>query len=478
MQDTKAASWGELLSGRNGLRSIALAGGVALHAVNVYIATTILPSVVEDIGGLEYYAWNTTLFVVASILGSALSPKATYKFGPRRAFLVAIFLFALGTAACAAAPTMGWMLVGRTGQGFGGGLLLGLSYSAICLVFEERLWPLATGLTSSMWGVATLAGPAIGGIFAETGHWRWAFWAVLPACAGLAWLITKQIAVKPSLPRAAVKVPMIQIALLVVSVLVMSVASLSYSVLWNGLGIALGLLIGLGVARVDKAASVRLMPTGGYALKGGMGSLYICVCLLSMGITVEVFVPYFLQTIHGYTPLIAGYMTALMSLGWTLGSLVSSSRGHVAAHWLLRAGPWVSAVALAILAVLVPLSGLNTNGDAVLWLSLPLLGVGVGIGICWPHLLTRVFKASPAGEQNLASSAIITVQLYAMALGATLGGMVANAAGFTEPGGLQGARAAALAMFVMFAFFPAAAALFMNGITRSGRATTQQSAPV
>jgi hypothetical protein len=209
-----------------------------------------------------------------------------------------------------------------------------------------------------------------------------------------------------------------------------------------------------------------------------MGSLYICVCLLSIGITVEVFVPYFLQTIHGYAPLIAGYMTALMSLGWTLGSLASSSRGHVAAHWLLRAGPWVSAVALAILAVLVPLSGLNVNGDAVLWLSLPLLGVGIGIGICWPHLLTRVFKASPAGEQNLASSAIITVQLYAMALGATLGGMVANAAGFTEPGGLQGARAAALAMFVMFAFFPAVAALFMNGITRSGKATAQQSAPV
>src|SRR3546814_10346026 len=47
-----------------------------IYAVNVYIVTTILPSIVADIGGLEYYAWNTTLFVVASILGSALSPKS------------------------------------------------------------------------------------------------------------------------------------------------------------------------------------------------------------------------------------------------------------------------------------------------------------------------------------------------------------------------------------------------------------------
>ena len=475
MQNTKAASWGELLSGRNALRSIALAGGVALHAVNVYIATTILPSVVEDIGGLEYYAWNTTLFVAASIFGSALSPKTMHIFGPQRAFLVAIALFALGTAACAAAPTMGWMLGGRTWQGLGGGLLLGLCYSSIRIVFEERLWPLATGLTSSMWGIATLAGPAIGGIFAETGHWRWAFWVVLPMCAGLAWLVTQQIAAKASSPRTDVKVPMPQIALLVASVLVISVASLTYQVFWNALGIVVGLLIGLGVARVDKAAAVRLMPTGAYTLKmGGLGNLYACVCLLSIGITVEVFVPYFLQVIHGYTPLIAGYMTALMSAGWTIGSLTSSSRSQATARKLLRAGPLVSAASLAGLAVLVPWSSLDANANGVWWLLLPLVGVGLGIGLCWPHLLTQVFKTSPPGEENMAASAIITIQLYAMALGATLGGMIANAAGLIDPGGVEGTQHAALAMFAIFALSPVAAAVFMGRILRRQSAVEDQ----
>src|SRR3546814_12073585 len=90
MQTNHTGSWSELLWGRNGLRSLALAGGVAVHAVNVYIVTTILPSIVADIGGLEYYAWNTTLFVVASILGSALSPKSMEQFGLRRAFLMVI----------------------------------------------------------------------------------------------------------------------------------------------------------------------------------------------------------------------------------------------------------------------------------------------------------------------------------------------------------------------------------------------------
>ncbi len=78
---TAQGKWADLLSGSNALLTIALTGGVALHAINIYIVTTILPSVVNDIGGLEYYAWNTTLFVATSIVGSALSSKILDSFG-------------------------------------------------------------------------------------------------------------------------------------------------------------------------------------------------------------------------------------------------------------------------------------------------------------------------------------------------------------------------------------------------------------
>src|SRR3546814_1550765 len=111
------------------------------------------------------------------------------QFGLRRAFLMAIVIFVGGTTACALAPAMPWLLAARTVQGLGGGLLLGLSYSAVRMVFDERLWSRAMVLVSSMWGVATLAGPAIGGIFAQTGHWRLAFWAVVPIAAVLALLV-------------------------------------------------------------------------------------------------------------------------------------------------------------------------------------------------------------------------------------------------------------------------------------------------
>lgn len=116
-----APGWAALLSGRNGVRSLALAGGVVLHAINVYIATTILPSVVRDIGGLDYYAWNTTLFVAASILGSALAAKLLATAGPRSAYVIATLVFTIGTLLCAVAPSMPVMLGGRLVQGLGGG---------------------------------------------------------------------------------------------------------------------------------------------------------------------------------------------------------------------------------------------------------------------------------------------------------------------------------------------------------------------
>ena len=127
----------------------------------------------------------------------------------------------------------------------------------------------------------------------------------------------------------------------------------------------------------------------------------------------------------------------------------------------------MSAASLALLAVLMPLSGLSA-GDRTAWVLLvPLMGVGLGIGLCWPLLLTRVFKASPPGQENIGSAAITTLQLFAMAMGAAVAGMVANAAGFTDPGGLEGTQSAARALFVVVACAPALAAILSRGARRA-----------
>lgn len=457
---TAAPAWRDLLAGSNALRSIALTGGVALHAINVHIVTTILPSVVRDIGGLPYYAWNTTLFIVASILGSTLSAKLIDRFHPRAAYLFALAVFSIGTIGCATAPNMVWMLAGRSVQGLGGGILAAVSYALIRIVFEERLWSRAVALVSGMWGVATLFGPAVGGLFAQTGNWRLAFWVLLPIAASQAVIVNSQVkggrnnVTDTVTDTGTLKVPFGKILLLASSVLVIAFGALFEQTGWKVAGVATGLALGFAVARLDRHATVRMLPTGTYSLHAPLGATFACVCLLMVGTTTEIFVPYFLQVIHHHTPLTAGYMTAAMAGGWSIASLLSSGRMGRAADRMVRIGPVCVAAALIVLAVMMPERERLPIMIETLLLIIALAGVGFGVGLGWPHLLTRVLKSAPAGEENLASSAITTVQLYAMAIGAALAGLIANAAGLSNPGGLDGARHAAYWLFGSFAVAP------------------------
>jgi MFS family permease len=234
--------WSALLSGKNAIYSLPLAGGMALHAINVFIATTILPSVVRDIGGLDYYAWSTTLFVLASILGAALSARLLQGAGPRGAYGVAALVFAAGTVICALAPSMPVLLVGRFVQGWGGGFLHALAYAVIRLVLPEALWARAIGLISAMWGIATLIGPAVGGIFAELGAWRAAFWSLAPVVLAFAALAFASLPKRQADAQAQSPLPLLQLALLTAAVLALSAGSVATAPMWNAVGV-LGALI-------------------------------------------------------------------------------------------------------------------------------------------------------------------------------------------------------------------------------------------
>lgn len=446
--------WAALLSGANGVRSLALAGGVILHAVNVYIATTILPSVVRDIGGIDYYAWNTTLFVAASILGSALSARLLARTGPRGAYISASLVFAAGALICGLAPSMPVMLLGRFIQGLGGGFLFALSYAMIRLVFDESLWPRAMALISGMWGVATLVGPAIGGIFAGLGVWRAAFWSLIPVAALFALLAATVLPGRSADRAPGSPLALAQLLFLTAAVLAVSAGSVSPELSHNILGLGAAVILTALLIRSERRARHRLLPDGAFRISTALGALYATMSLLAVAVTSgEIFVPLFLQVLHHQSALVAGYLAALMGAGWTLGSVASSGASGAGIRRAILAGPILGLVGMLMLAVLM---GSPSRGDwlAVMPICLALVAIGLGVGLAWPHLLTRVFQAAPAGEQDLTSASITTVQLFATALGAALAGMVANLAGLTEPGGIAGTMSAAGWLFGVFALAP------------------------
>ncbi|OMQ25720.1 MFS transporter [Serratia oryzae] len=444
--------WSDLFSGKNSAIAIALSLGVALHAINILVASTILPSVVQDIGGLDLYAWNTTLFVVTSILGSVLSARLLHRNGARGAYLVASLFFILGAMLCALAPSMPVMLVGRTVQGFGGGLIFALSYAMVSLAFEQRLWPRAMALISAMWGIATLVGPAVGGIFAELHIWRWAFGILLPIMVLYA-AFTFYILPPGKPQQQGAPLPVLQLLLLAAAVLIVSAGSLAARGWINVGGIALALLLMVWLIRREGHAYARLLPYAALRRGSAMVSLYATLSLLVVGMTSEIFVPYFLQTLHGQSPLISGYIAATMAAGWTLAEVLSSGWRGVGIRRAIVSGPILLLIGLLALAMLMPIpSGGDWQTLASIVAALTLVGFGIGFG--WPHLLTRILQVAPQADKGIAGASITTVQLFATAFGAALAGMVTNLAGFTAPGGVAGAASAAYWLFLLFALAP------------------------
>ncbi|MEO8022253.1 MFS transporter [Polaromonas sp.] len=449
-----STGWMALLTGVNAIRTLALVGGVALHAINLYIGTTILPTVVRDIGGLEYYAWNTALFVVASIISAAMATQVLGKLGPRFAYVVGAVIFAVGSLACALAPSMPVMLAGRVVQGFGGGLLLALPYAMIRLLYDEALWPRAIGLLSGMWGVATLVGPAIGGVFAQLDAWRMAFGTLIPAAALFTVLAVCVIPRRNSMDRPPSSVPWVQLTLLAGAVIAVSAGGVSAQAAWNAAGVAVAVLLSVLLVVIDKHAPNRLLPKDAFRSGSVLGALYLTMALLAMMVTsTEIFAPLFFQVLHAQTPLASGYLAAIMSAGWTVGSLMSSSATGSRVRLAIRSAPLLALAGMVALAVLMP-APTDGNWRMLGLLCIAMTAVGLAVGIAWPHLSARVLQIAPPGEENLAASSIMTVELFATALGAALAGMVANLGGLSSPGGVAGTSGAAQWLFGLFVLVP------------------------
>ena len=441
MADTKHG-WGEMLSGGNALPVLVFAGGVGMNAIEVYIGSTLMPSVVAEIGGLDLFAWVTTVFVVASIAASIFAAVRPFGLGPRQNYLIAASLFGIGSLVCGLAPSMPILLVGRALQGFGGGLLAALTFMMVRLVFPQHLWARAFALASGIWGVSTLVGPSIGGVFAELGIWRWAFFILVPLAALLGLLAVRVVPARSS-EAGMSSLPIRQIGLMIVAVLALSSAgAVSGSVLLAGGLTAIAILALLALGTIERSARQKLFPTGTFRFGTLLASLFGIMVLLQMAITSDIFIPLFMQTLHGLGPLTAGYMVALVAVGWSSSSVITAGWTEGRARMLISGGPVLVLIAAVGLALFV---GHQNQGASLLFIApigFALVLMGVGIGTAWTQLTPRVMQAAPDGEHDVTSAALSTIQLFASGLGAALGGLIVNIAGLAaaEPNPVSAAN--------------------------------------
>ncbi|HEY0093552.1 MAG TPA: MFS transporter, partial [Archangium sp.] len=168
--------WGDLLAEGRLSRFALICLGVWLNAVDALVTATIMPSVGADLGGYAYFSWAVAGYLVGAILAGASAGRLSEIFGLRQACTLAGLVCVAGCILSAAAPNVAVFLLGRLIQGMSCGWISGFSMVAIALLFPERHLARVFASVSGVWGVATLLGPLVGGVFAEAGAWRGVFW--------------------------------------------------------------------------------------------------------------------------------------------------------------------------------------------------------------------------------------------------------------------------------------------------------------
>ncbi|WP_273720889.1 MULTISPECIES: MFS transporter [unclassified Bartonella] len=443
----KKQGWSVLLWGKNGIRFLTFTGGVMLHATNIYIVITILPSLMSEMNGDLYYSWVATVFIIASLLGTSFATKILGKIGPRKAYIISGLIFIVGTFTCSIASTMLLFLIGRFIQGFGSGSLLSLSYSMIRIIFNPSVWSHALSVISGMWGISTLLGPAIGGICIHYGVWRASFW-IIGALAIIFWIIAFKVLPKENkndIPKSPL--PLAQLLTLTLLIFIISIGGAMNATVAKICGLVIGLSLLFVLAKIETFTLHPMLPRNSFSFSSEFFPVYALILIITIVVySIELYFPLFLQELHGQSPLIAGYIASLMSFGWTCGSLSSAGISTKKVHSLIIYSPLLSLLGISILLWLVPT---NTSPSEYIFIILcSLFTIGMSAGIAWPHLLKRILQCANDEDALRASESLTSVQLFSAALSAALAGTITNLAGLFNPGGVVGMISAAKTLLV------------------------------
>ena len=304
---------------------------------------------------------------------------------------------------------------------------------------------------SLAWGIAALGGPALGGVLAGLGLWRMAFWAITPitvVAAALTWRILRTVVRHDA---HATKVPLGRLALICASVLsIGAIANTQATAARLALLAAAVSAIAL-MLRLDGAAPSRLFPSGMLSLRNRIGTGFWMIFLLGMSTTPGgIYVPLFVQVLHGISPAAAGYLYASQSLSWTAATLLSARVPTARVHRAIALGPLLTASGFVGLF-------LTIGSGPVPVIAASLVLVGGGIGTSWSHIGALILSSGRAGEGALTASMIPSTQLFAVALGSALSGVVANAAGLAGGASRPATALAGAWLYGSFVVIPLAA---------------------
>ena len=405
--------------------------GMSLGALEATVVGTAMPTVIATLGGLAHYSWVFSAYLLTSTASVPIWGRLSDLYGRRRMYVTGIVIFLAGSMLAGAATSMTMLIAARTIQGLGAGAIIPLSMTIVGELYALSERARTQALFSGVWGVASVAGPLVGGYITDSLSWRWVFYLNFPF--GLTCMAVILLAYPVIRRTATVRVDRLGAALLFagISALLLALGADVGPAAWWFAVAAVGLLAAFVV--VERRSSDPILPID-LLRHPLMARTLTVVFLVGMALFGAIaFIPLFVQGVMGATATQAGQVLTPLFLGWVVMSIAS-------ARLTVRLGYRRLAITGSALMTLgfLGLSGVGADSSRTAVL-LSGLFIGSGMGLSMLSLLLAVQHGVARSHLGLATS----LNQFSRSVGAAVGVaamgalMTRQLTGVSIPGGVE-----------------------------------------
>lgn len=399
--------------------------GLLLAALDGTIVATALPTMAGELGGVELLSWVFTAYLLTSTVTVPLYGKLSDVYGRKRLFQIAIVTFVVGSVGIAASQTMLQLVLARAFQGLGAGGLVTLAMTIVGDIITPRQRGRYMGYITSVFAVASVAGPLVGGFFVDNLSWRWAFLINVPL--SLVALVVTERNLRFESPRRQHVIDYLGALVLTVGIVLMLLATVAGEESGWGSPLVPGLLVAglatlaLFVRRQRRVAEPIVPPV---LFRDDVFRVSIGLNLL-MGIALfsaMVFLPAFLQISIG----VSATQSGLLIMPMMMALLVASISGGRLMTRTGRYKPLALAGAVLLVGGTVLLSTMNTDSNRFVASGAMLL-VGTAIGLAMPVLTVAIQNSVDPQHLGTATSMTDFSRKIGGVFGVSLLGALLNA---------------------------------------------------